>query len=127
MAEMRQPTNSKDAGNATDSSLNPQRVHGVSDARVANLKTNQDDFLSELDALDGVSRYDGGCTVGRITESLEEPIKSKFKDALINPNVNSARLTELLAKYDIIVSSDVMRRHRRRLLGKDGCKCPRES
>lgn len=127
MAEKRQRTSSKDAGNATDSYSSQQPAPGVSDALVANLKTNQDKFLSELQGLDGLSRYDGGCSVGRITESLQEPIKTKFKEALLNPNVNSARLTELLSKYDITISSDVMRRHRRRLLGKDGCKCPRES
>lgn len=127
MAERRQQTNSRGVGSATDSSSNPPRDHGASDVLGANLKTNQDKFLAELDALDGLSRYDGGCYVGKVTESLEEPIKSQFKKALLNPNVNSARLTELLAKYDIVISSDVMRRHRRRLLGKDGCKCPRES
>lgn len=127
MAETRRQTNSNDAGNATDSFSNPQRARGASGVHAVNQKINQDEFLSELAALDGVARYDGGCSVGKITESLDEPLRTKFKEALINPNVNSARLTELLAKYDIIVSSDVMRRHRRRLLGKDGCKCPRES
>lgn len=127
MAEKRQRTNQLDAGDAKNISLSQRPVPGVSDALVANLKTNQDNFLSELQALDGLTRYDGGCSVGKVTDSLDEPLKTKFKEALLNPNVNSARLAELLSKYDIVISSDVMRRHRRRLLGKDGCKCPRES
>ena len=61
-----------------------------------------------------------------IVVDLPEPAQSKFKQALISDKVSSARLVELLATFDITVGSDVMRRHRRRLLGKDGCKCPRE-
>jgi hypothetical protein len=128
MEETQSPMSSKDAGSVTASFLKAQRAHGESPAPVVNLKTNQDDFLSELDALSNSnSRGQLGCTVGRITNSLDEPIRTKFKEALVNPNVNSARLVELLAKYDITVGSDVMRRHRRALNGKDGCKCPRES
>jgi hypothetical protein len=127
MEEMQQPMSSKDVGNATDSSSKVRRVRGVSDVPVANLKTNQDNFLNDLDSLLNLSRVVGGCTVGGITESLEEPIKTKFKEALINPAITSAKLVELLARYQIAVGSDVMRRHRRRLFGKDGCKCPRES
>jgi len=128
MEETQLPMSSKDAGSVTVSFLKAQRARGASPVPVVNLKTNQDNFLSELDALStGDSRSQIGCTVGRITNSLDESIRTKFKEALVNPNVNSARLVELLAKYDITVGSDVMRRHRRRLNGKDGCKCPRES
>lgn len=127
MAEMQQPTNSSAAGNATDYSLKRRHARGVSDAPDVNQKINQDDFLAQLETLEGKGRNQGGCSVGALAESMEEPMKSKFKAALINPNVQSARLTELLAKYDITIGSDVMRRHRRRLMGKDGCRCPIES
>jgi hypothetical protein len=126
MAETLKQTSSSDAGNVTDSFLNPRRARGASDVLGASQKINQADFLEQLESLEG-KRNQGGCSVGALTETLEEPMKSKFKAALINPNVQSARLTELLAKYDITIGSDVMRRHRRRLQGKDGCRCPLES
>lgn len=127
MVEMQQPMNSSDAGNATDSSLKRRPARGASVAPDASQKINQVDFLSELDSLVGQGKIQKGCSVGHLTKTMEEPMKSKFKAALINPNVQSARLVELLAQYDITIGSDVMRRHRRRLMGKDGCRCPLES
>jgi hypothetical protein len=127
MGETQQPMSSSDAGNATGSSLKAQRARGVSDAPVVNPKINQDDFASALDNLVGVWKIQEGCSVGKITKELPEPIQTKFKETLRNEKVNSARLVEVLATFGITVGSDVMRRHRRRLLGKDGCKCPNES
>lgn len=127
MEEKQQPTNFKDAGNATDSSSKRRPARGVSVVQDASQKINQDNFLVELDSLIGQGKIQKGCSVGALTNTMEEPMKSKFKSALINPNVQSARLTELLAQYDITIGSDVMRRHRRRLMGKDGCRCPLES
>ena len=127
MAETQQPMNSSDAGNVTGSSSKAQRARGVSDVPVVNPKINQDEFASALDDLVGVWKIQEGCSVGRITRELPEPIQTKFKETLRNEKVNSARLVEVLATFGITVGSDVMRRHRRRLLGKDGCKCPNES
>ena len=127
MAETQQPMSSNDAGNVTDSSSKVQRVRGVSDAQGVNPKINQDEFASALDDLVGVWKIQEGCSVGRITRELPEPLQTKFKETLRNEKVNSARLVEVLATFGITVGSDVMRRHRRRLLGKDGCKCPNES
>ena len=127
MAETRQPMSSSDAGNATGSSSKAQRARGVSAVPAVNPKINQDDFISGLEKLEGVYKFYSGCSVGRITRDLPEPAQSKFKQALVNEKVSSARLVELLATFEITVGSDVMRRHRRRLLGKDGCKCPNES
>jgi len=127
MAETRQPMSSSDAGNVTGSSSKAQRARGVSDVPVVNPKINQDEFASALDDLVGVWKIQEGCSVGRITRELPEPIQTKFKETLRNEKVNSARLVEVLATFGITVGSDVMRRHRRRLLGKDGCKCPNES
>jgi hypothetical protein len=125
MAETQRQTSSKGAGNATGSSLSQQRARGVSDAPVVNPKINQDEFANALDGLVGVSKIYEGCSVGKITRELPEPLQTKFKETLLNEKVNSARLVEVLASFGITVGSDVMRRHRRRLLGKDGCKCPR--
>ena len=127
MAETQQPMSSNDAGNVTGSSSKARRAHGALDAPVVNPKINQDEFVSALDELVGVWKVQEGCSVRRITNELPEPARTKFKQALMNEKINSARLVELLATFDIAVGSDVMRRHRRRLLGKDGCKCPNES
>jgi hypothetical protein len=127
MAETQQPMSSSDAGNVTGSSSKVQRARGVSDVPVVNPKINQDEFSSALDDLVGVWKVQEGCSVGRITRELPEPMRTKFKETLRNEKVNSARLVEVLATFGITVGSDVMRRHRRRLLGKDGCKCPNES
>jgi hypothetical protein len=127
MAETQQPMSSNDAGNVTGSSSKAQRARGVSAVPVVNPKINQDEFSSALDDLVGVWKIQEGCSVGRITRELPEPIQTKFKETLRNEKVNSARLVEVLATFGITVGSDVMRRHRRRLLGKDGCKCPNES
>jgi len=127
MAGTQQPMSSNDAGNVTGSSSKVRRAHGVSDVPAVNPKINQDEFTHALDDLIGLGRINDGCSVGRITRELPEPSQTKFKEALLNEKVNSARLVEVLATFGITVGSDVMRRHRRRLLGKDGCKCPRES
>ncbi len=124
---MQQQMNSSDVGNVTGSSLKAQRARGVSDVPAVNPKINQDDFVSALDNLVGIWKIQEGCSVGRITRELPEPSRTKFQEALRNEKVNSARLVEVLATFGITVGSDVMRRHRRRLLGKDGCKCPNES
>lgn len=128
MAEKRRRTSSNDVGNATDSSSRAQQDLGVSDAQGVSPKINQDDFFADLDALVGVGREQGGCQVGILVNRLDEPIRSKLIEILKNPNVQSGKLFEVMASYGIVVSSsDVLRRHRRRLIGKDGCKCPRES
>ena len=127
MAETQQPMNSSDAGNVTGSSSKAQRARGVSAVPAVNPKINQDEFASALDDLVGVWKVQEGCSVGRITRELPEPIQTKFKETLRNEKVNSARLVEVLATFGITVGSDVMRRHRRRLKGKDGCRCSLES
>ena len=127
MEETQQPMSSSDVGNATGSSLKAPRARGVSAVPAVNPKINQDEFVSALDELVGVWKVQDGCSVRRITNDLPEPARTKFKEALMNEKINSARLVELLATFNIAVGSDVMRRHRRRLFGKDGCKCPIES
>ena len=128
MAETRQPMSSSDAGNVTGSSSKAQRAHGVSDAQGVNPKINQDDFFKDLDSLVGFGREQAGCSIGRLVAKLDEPLRSKLNEIMRNEKVNSARLGEVMLAYGLQVSSsDVLRRHRRRLLGKDGCKCPNES
>ena len=128
MAETRQPMSSSDAGNVTGSSSKAQRAHGVSDAQGVNPKINQDDFFKDLDSLVGFGREQAGCSIGKLVAKLDEPLRSKLNEIMRNEKVNSARLGEVMLAYGLQVSSsDVLRRHRRRLIGKDGCKCPNES
>ncbi len=128
MAETRPQTSSSDAGNATGSSSKAQRARGVSDAHDVSQKISQDEFFAQLDKLVGAGREQGGCSIGVLVNNLEEPVRSKLIEIMKNEKVNSARLTEVMLAFGLQVSSsDVLRRHRRRLLGKDGCKCPRES
>jgi hypothetical protein len=128
MAESQSQMSSSDAGNVTGSSSKARRARGVSDAQDVSPKINQDDFFKDLDALVGAGREQGGCSIGILVSKLDEPLRSKLTQIMKNEKVNSARLTEVMLAYGLQVSSsDVMRRHRRRLLGKDGCKCPRES
>ena len=128
MAETQQPTNSSVAGNATGSSSKAQRARGVSDVQDVSPKISQDEFFARLDKLVGAGRDQGGCSIDILVNNLDEPVRSKLIEIMKNEKVNSARLAEVMLAFGLQVSSsDVLRRHRRRLLGKDGCKCPRES
>ena len=128
MAETQQPMSSNDAGNVTGSSSKAQRTRGVSDVQGVNLKINQDDFFKDLDSLVGFGREQAGCSVGKLVANLDAPLRSKLNEIMLNEKVSSVRLGEVMLAYGLQVSSsDVLRRHRRRLLGKDGCKCPNES
>ena len=126
MAGSRKQTSSKDVGNATDYSLSQPRARGVLDAQGVNQKINPNDFLSKLDSIIEAPHRLSGCKVGRIITALDEPMKTKFIEALMNDKIESSRLVEVLAEFDLTVGSDVMRRHRRRLKGKDGCRCSLE-
>ena len=53
---MRILTNSKGAGNAIASFLKAQQDRGASPVHVVNQKTNQDEFIDELDNLISASR-----------------------------------------------------------------------
>ena len=128
MAETSSRMNTNDAGYVTGSSSKAQRARGVSDAQDVNPKISQDEFFAQLDLLIGANRAQGGCSIGVLVNKLEEPVRSKLIEIMKNDKVNSARLAEVMLAFGLEVSSsDVLRRHRRRLLGKEGCKCPRES
>ena len=125
MAETRRSTNSSDAGNATDSSLKAPRARGASDVPVVNPKINQDEFLKDLDSLVGAGRVIDGCAIGLMVSRLDEPLRNKLNEIFMNERVLSSSLADVMRSYGLVVSSsDVLRRHRRRLNGKEGCKCP---
>lgn len=128
MEETPQRMSSKDVGNATDSSLKARPARGVSDVLDVSLKINQDEFFAKLDSLVGSGREQKGCKVGISVSKLDAPIRSKLNLIMKNPSVQSAQLFEVMNNYGICVSSsDLLRRHRRRLMGREGCKCPIES
>ena len=125
MAETQRSMSSSDAGNATDSSSKARRARGASDVPVVNLKINQDEFLKDLDSLVGAGRIIDGCAIGLMVSQLDEPLRNKLNEIFMNERVLSSSLADVMRSYGLVVSSsDVLRRHRRRLNGKEGCKCP---
>ena len=125
MGETQQPMSSNDAGSVTGSSSKAQRAHGVSDAQGVNPKINQAELFSDLDSLIGAGRNQDGCSIGKMVNKLEEPLRDKLNEIFCNEKVDSSSLSKVMLAYGLAVSSsDVLRRHRRRLMGKDGCKCP---
>lgn len=124
MAETQPRMSSNDAGNATGSSSKTQPARGVSAVPVVNLKINQADLFNDLDALIGKGRTNQGCSIGAMVSRLDEPLRDKLNQIFCNLRVDSSALKILMNSYGLTVSSsDVLRRHRRRLIGKDGCKC----
>ena len=124
MAETQRRMSSKDVGNVTVSYLNQQPDLGVSDAQGVNLKINQAEMFADLDALVGAGRQQEGCSIGKMVNKLEEPLRNKLNEIFCNETVDSSSLGKVMLAYGLAVSSsDVLRRHRRRLMGRDGCKC----
>ncbi len=124
MEETQQRMSSKDVGNVTGSSSKAQPARGVSAVPAVNLKINQDKFLSDLDSLVDAGRSLNGCSIGLMVDALDEPLKNKLNEIFVNEKVLSSSLADVMRSYGLVVSSsDVLRRHRRRLLGKEGCKC----
>lgn len=124
MAGKQRQTNSKGVGNATGSSLSQQPARGVLDVQGASQKINLDEFTSKLDSLYGKKTLPGNeCAMGKLLRELPKPFADKLVEALLNPSVEGTALTTLLADYGFEMSSNVVRRHRRRMQGLDGCKC----
>lgn len=115
---------SKGAGNATDSSLSRQRAHGLLDVQDASLKINLDEFTAKLESLSGKKTLPGHeCAMGKLIRELPDSFSSKLEEALLNPSVEGTAITKVLADYGFELSSNIVRRHRRRMQGLDGCKC----
>lgn len=124
MAETQRRMSSKDVGNVTVSYLNPQQDHGVLDAQGANPKINLDDFAAQLESLSGKKTLPGGeCAMGKLLRELPELVSEKLKQALLNQNIEATGICALLKNYGYSISSNIIRRHRRTMLGNDGCKC----
>lgn len=124
MAETQRQTSSKGAGNATDSSLSRQRARGVSDAQDVSQRISLDEFTSKLDSLNGKKTLPGHeCAMGKLMRELPEAFSSKLMETLKNTSIEGTAITKVLSDYGFEMSSNVVRRHRRRLQGLDGCKC----
>jgi len=122
MAEIQKQTNFKDVGNATDSSLNLPPDHGVSVVPDASQIINQDDSIAKLEAL-LKNNIPNGCKFGNFLHTLDDPAKSKLLQIVKNPNISVSKISELLTEFGFSVCSDSVRRHRKRLLGQNGCRC----
>jgi hypothetical protein len=124
MAETQRQTSSKGAGNATGSSLSRQRARGVSDAQDVSQKINLDEFTSKLESIHGKKTIPGHeCAMGKLMRELPISFSSKLREALVNPSVEGTAITKVLIDFGFDMSSNVVRRHRRRMMGLDGCKC----
>lgn len=124
MAEKQRQTSSKGAGNATGSSLSQQRARGVFDVQDVSQRINLDEFTSKLESLHGKKTLPGyKCAMGALLSELPEAFSTKLAEALLNPLVEGTAITKVLADYGFEISSNVIRRHRRRMQGLDGCKC----
>ena len=124
MEGQRKQMSSKDVGNATGSSLSRQRARGVLDVHDVSQKINLDEFTSRLDSLYGKKTLPGHqCAMGRLIAELPEAFSSKLLETLMNTSVEGTAITKVLSDYGFEMSSNVVRRHRRRMQGLDGCKC----
>lgn len=124
MAEKQRQTSSKGAGNATGSSLSQQRARGVFDVQDVSQRINLDEFSNKLDSLHGKKTLPGyKCAMGALLSELPEAFSTKLAEALLNPLVEGSAIAKVLADYGFEISSNVIRRHRRRMQGLDGCKC----
>lgn len=124
MAGKQRQTSSKDAGNATDSSLSQQPARGALDVHAVSQKINLDEFSARLDSLHGKKTLPGyKCAMGALLQELPEAFSQKLSEALLNTAVEGSAITKVLADYGFEMSSNIVRRHRRRMQGLDGCKC----
>lgn len=124
MAGTQRQTSSKGAGNATGSSLSRRPAPGASDVQDASPKINLDDFAARLESLDGKKTLPGHeCAMGKLMRQLPDTHSSKLAEALVNPSVEGTAITKVLLDFGFEISSNVVRRHRRRMMGLDGCKC----
>jgi len=118
-------TKSQDVGDVIAFSRNTSQDHGNSTAEDA--KPQISNSLSLDEAIDNFIPAKKGngmiCSVKRTLESLEEPTRNKLVALMVNPEVLSLDLVNLLKAHGYSVSAEVMRRHRRRANG-GGCSCP---
>jgi hypothetical protein len=104
--------------------LSRQRARGVSDAQDASQKINLDEFTAQLESLQGKKTLPGHeCAMGKLMRELPTSFSSKLREALMNPSVEGTAITKVLMDFGFEMSSNVVRRHRRRIMGLDGCKC----
>lgn len=124
MAGTQRQTSYKDVGAATGSSLSQQRARGASAVQDASQKINLDEFAARLESLDGKKTLPGHeCAMGKLMRDLPSSFSAKLKEALMNPAVEGTAITKVLSDFGFEMSSNVVRRHRRRIMGLDGCKC----
>lgn len=124
MAETQRQTSSKGAGNVTGSFSSQQPARGVSDAHDVSQKINLDEFAFQLESLHGKKTLPGHeCAMGKLMRELPASFSTKLREALMNPAVEGTAITKVLTDFGFEMSSNVVRRHRRRMMGLDGCKC----
>lgn len=122
MGEQRQPMNLSDAGNATDYSLSSPQDRGesnVTDAKPS-IKT---DLLSDLSQLNAKIPSHMPCRTWEVLQMLDANTTKVLMDALMNPSVRGTWIAEALGKHGYKISAYSIQRHRRAMMGKEGCSC----
>jgi predicted DNA-binding protein len=118
-------TNSRGAGAVTESLLNTSQDLGNSTAPDVKQQINKFSELDKvLDSYEPAKKNNGSvCSVSKIYDVLPDETKERLDRLMDNKAITSGELSKLLKTFDLFVSVEVLRRHRRRRSGT-GCACP---
>lgn len=118
-------TNSRGAGAVTESLLNTSQDLGNSTAPDVKQQINKFDNLDNLlDSYEPAKKINGAvCSIHKIYEEIPQSTQERLNKLMDNKSITSGEICKLLKAFDLIVSVEVMRRHRRRKTGT-GCACP---
>ena len=118
-------TNSLDVGDVTESLPSTLVDHGNSTAPDVKQSTNK---FNELDSIlsnfvPEKKAFGLTCSVRKILEQLPVETQNKLNVLMDNKEVHAGDICRILKSFNLLVSTEVMRRHRRRRTGT-GCSCP---
>jgi len=117
-------TNSPDVGGVTESLPSSLPDLGNSTAKDVKQQINKfndlnkilDSFVPEKKAFGLV------CSVKKILDQLPQETQDKLNVLMDNKDVHAGDICQILKSFELYVSHEVMRRHRRRKSGT-GCNC----
>ena len=104
------PSTSQDLGNSTALDAKQQI------SKFSELDSVLSNFIPEKKAFGLV------CSVKRILEQLPKETQDKLNILMDNKEVHAGDICRILKSFNLLVSTEVMRRHRRRQTGT-GCAC----
>lgn len=118
-------TNSQDVGAVTESSRSTSLDLGNSTAPDVKQQINKFSNLDNLlDSYEPAKKVNGAiCSVFKMYEQIPLSTQERLNKLMDNKSVTSGEICKLLKTFDLTISVEVMRRHRRRKTGT-GCACP---